>query len=494
MGAIQVSASHQPGAADWPIEEFDGVVQAVAKVLREFVASSRTGQAPVVRQQALEPLALELDLTRWIESGAMSTRQLVGFLRGFLGNSPRLSHPGSLAHQVAVPDIGSIAAELVMAVANSPGAIYEMGPAATATELAVIRWMLTKVGWTDSLGSGSPGGVLTHGGSLGNLTCLLAARARATPEAWVDGVGHSLAVLAPRSAHYSVRRAVSIMGLGTRALHDVAVDAREVIDPDRLPKALHDARRCGRHVVALVANACATSTGLHDPLDEIGQFCNEEGIWFHVDAAHGGSALVSPRERHLLDGIDRADSVVWDAHKLLRTSGLCTAALFRDSRTLRHAFRQDASYLHYEEREAYPDLNRRTLECTKTAMALKVFLNIALRGEKGLATYVEAQYDTTRRIYDAVCRRPEFECLCRPEANILCFRYGDNDQEQIRIREQLLKEGRFHVTSTEVNGSRWLRLTVMNPVTTPESVAHLLIDIVRIARQPKRERLSQEDL
>ncbi len=159
--------------------------------------------------------------------------------------------------------------------------------------------MCEKVGWP-----ADAGGVLTHGGSLATLTVLLAARAVAAPDAWVDGVDGTLAVLAPPGSHYSVKRSVAMLGLGERAMVELEVDEYERIRPDRLGDALERCEAAGLRPMALVAAACATSTGLHDDLESIGAFCREHGIWFHVDAAHGASALLSPAHRHLLNGIE----------------------------------------------------------------------------------------------------------------------------------------------------------------------------------------------
>jgi L-2,4-diaminobutyrate decarboxylase len=334
------------------------------------------------------------------------------------------------------------------------------------------------------------GGALTHGGSLANLTALLAARAAAAPEAWTDGVDGTLAVLAPPSAHYSVKRSVAMLGLGERAVVPLEVDAYERIIPEALPVALE---RAGRRPMALVAAACATSTGLHDDLLAVGRFCREHGIWLHVDAAHGASALLSPRHRDLLRGIEQADSLVWDAHKMLRTSSVCAAVLVRESARLDAAFQQQASYLIYEDpRAAGPDLLARQVECTKAPLGLKIFLNLAWRGERGLGEYVAGQYDKTLRFWEMIEARPGFECLCRPESNILCFRYGRDGDLQVELRERLIGEGRFHLSSTVVNGERWLRMTVMAPATSEATIAELLDAIERLASERRLDEAAGE--
>jgi L-2,4-diaminobutyrate decarboxylase len=463
---------------DWSFAEFRESVIAALRILESYLEKSRDGLEVVVRLAPVADIFPAGELERWIANGSMDVRGFAAFLGRYLDHSTRMFHPGYMAHQVAVPDFPAALGDLVHGTIHNPMAIYEMGPSAVAVELAVIDWMLKKVGWIER-----GGGVLTHGGSLANLTALLAARARTAPDAWHEGVDTDLVILAPPSSHYSVRRAASIMGLGAKAVVPVEVDETEVIRADAVPATVSRVRREGRKIVALVANACATGTGLHDPLEELGRFCRDEDVWLHVDGAHGASALVSEKERHLLRGVELADSLTWDAHKMLRTSGLCTAVLVRQSETLERTFAQNASYLFYETEGPGVDLLHRTVECTKSGLGLKVFLNLAWRGEAGIARYVEEQYALARRIHEKIAARRGFECPCAPEANIVCFRYGADDALQVSIRDRLLAEGRFHVSSTEICGRRYLRLTIIGPQTTEDTIDGLLDAVERLAER-----------
>jgi L-2,4-diaminobutyrate decarboxylase len=461
----------------WDIEEYERTARLAVAAVARYVDRSQAGEGPAVSAPPLAELFDELDLRRLIREGGLGEEGLGAWLDTVLERSTRLHHPGELAHQVATPDSPAALADLVHGAINQPMSIYEMGPAAGVMEAAVVEWMTKRLG----LGAGA-GGVLTHGGSLANLSALLAARAAAAPDAWTDGVEGKLAVLAPPSAHYSVTRSVAMLGLGERAVVPLEVDRYERIVPESLATAVERAEAAGRRPMALVAAACATSTGLHDDLVAVGRFCRERGIWFHVDAAHGASALLSPGHRDLLRGIEQADSVVWDAHKMLRTSSVCAAILVRDAARLDAAFQQEASYLIYDDPQATgPDLLGRQVECTKAPLGMKIFLNLARRGERGLGEYVAGQYEKTLRFWELIEAREGFECLCRPESNILCFRYGDDPGLQVELRERLLEEGRFHLSSTVVNGERWLRMSVMAPATSEATIGELLDAIERLA-------------
>jgi L-2,4-diaminobutyrate decarboxylase len=472
------------GTTDSRERHLDRLGPGVLALLRRYVETSRRGGEPVVRTPPLAELEAVLHLPRGEAPVPADDTQVLDFLRRYLDHSTRMHHPAFLAHQVAVPDEASALADLIHGVSNNGMAIYEMGPAAVAVEMAVLDWMLALAGWPrlrrpEDQGCPGPfaGGVLTNGGSLANLTALLAARAHAAPETWEQGATGDLCVLAPPEAHYSIGRAVGIMGLGTSALVPVTADNRQVIRPDCLPAAARAARAGGRRIMALVAGACSTGPGLYDPLEEIAAFCHEEGIWLHVDGAHGASALLSPTLRSRLRGIDKADSLVWDAHKMLRTSALCAAVLVRDGARLEAAFRQDASYILHDSDRPGVDLITRTVECTKLPLGLKLYLNLLISGEDSLRSYVERQYAVTRRFHDIIAARPGFSCPFPPEANILCFRAPGDDATQLNLRRQLLEKGDFYLSSTEIDGTRYLRMTVMGPETGDAQIEGLLLAI-----------------
>jgi L-2,4-diaminobutyrate decarboxylase len=194
----------------------------------------------------------------------------------------------------------------------------------------------------------------------------------------------------------------------------------------------------------------------------------------HVDAAHGASALLSPSHRQLMSGIERADSITWDAHKLLQVAGLCTAVLARDRGTLDRAFHQEASYLFYDRETEGVDLIAHAVECTKAALGLKLFLELAARGEQGLGEDVAARYALTRRAHALITARPGFNCPYVPETNILCFRFGTDDELQLTLRERLIARGDIHLSSTLIDGRRYLRMTITAPATTEATILHVL--------------------
>jgi len=458
----------------------------VATTLDRQVSRASARETPVLAQRPLATLVEELRLDHFARQGGLEGEVLRDFMARYLGTIINLHHPGYLGHQVAVPHHAAALGALIDGLTNNPMAIYEMGPGAAAIEYFVINWMLGKIGWTpaplelERLGeAGHGGGVLTHGGSLANLTALIAARTAVRPDAWGEGYANDLALLAPGNNHYSIERAVGILGLGTRNIYQVPTDARGAMDPDALPATLGRLRADGRTPLALVANACSTAVGAHDRLRPLGEFCREQGIWFHVDGAHGASALLSPEYRHLLDGVELADSLTWDAHKMLRTSAVCAALLVRDHRALDGAFSQEASYLFHDKEQPGFDFLPRAVECTKSGLGLRFYLVLAALGEAGLADYVERQYRLAAQAYAALSGLKGIEIPVAPESNILCFRLPGPDARQLELRRQILAEGDFYLTSTQFRERRYLRLVFMHPETSLEDVERLMARLRR---------------
>ena len=407
-----------------------------------------------------------------------------------IADSTHLHHPRFVGHQVTAPLPSAALAEMLAALLNNGMAVYEMGPAATAMERAVIDWLSGQIGFGPDAG-----GLLTSGGSVGNLTALLAARqARAGFDAWTEGSagGPPLAVLASGQTHYCVQRAVQIMGWGAEGAVAVPVDDRFRMRPDALEAARECAMRAGRRVIAVVASAASTSTGAFDPLEPIADFCEESGLWLHVDGAHGAAAALSPKYRGLVAGIERADSVVWDAHKMMLMPALVTAVLFRDGARSYEAFAQQASYL-FEGRDPSDEWFNgatRTLECTKRMMGLKLYAALTVHGTAMFSEYVTEMFDLARRFASRVAEAPDFELAVEPEANIVCFRFIGSpaatgpmrDSLQDELRSRVIVDGGFYLVRTALPEGVFLRVTIINPATTDADLAALLDAIREAAR------------
>lgn len=464
---------------------------AVEKML-SYLKESNEGKDKVLQQRPAQDLAKELQLNYWIKNGGISPTDFSKIMDVYLENTQHMHHPRYIGHQVSVPHPMAGVSGLINGISNNPMGIYEMGPAAATMERTVINWLLDKVGWFKgahwsdfSWIEGNGGGVLTNGGSMANLTALSAARSAIAPKAWDEGSPKDLVVLVPAVAHYSIARAISIMGMGKNSVIPVDVDSNERLRPEALLPVYEQVKSAGKRVMAIVANACATSTGLYDPLDEVGHFCETNNLWYHVDGAHGAAALVSPEESGLMKGINRANSMIWDAHKMLQVNALCAAILYKDQQHMGAAFQQKGAYLFHEKEQPGFDLMPYTVECTKSGLGAKLFWTLAAEGEKGMGEFVHLQYQKTKEFHQVFSTHPDFYCPYFPESNILCFaytKYGEDNDLQLAIRNEVTKRGHFYISSTEVHGRRYLRLTVMNKLTTNAHIEALIQEIILVGK------------
>ena len=464
--------------------KFTTDVEIITRALDNFYEKSMSGEGHVIQQLPMDELIADMELSSLVRTGELAGEKLAQFIDKYLSAITRIYHPANIAHQQAVPHYMAALAGLVDNFVSSDGSIYEIGPASVSIEYFLINWLLEKVGWKPApLDPGTAsdqqygGGILTHGGSIANLTALIAARTRTAPDVWEKGNPDNLAILAPAEAHYSIARAVGIMGLGHNSLYPLEVDERGVIIPDRLQDSYLRAQSDGKHIFALVANACSTAAGLYDPIQEIGAFCRERNLWFHVDGAHGGSVLISQKYSHLMAGIDQADSLTLNAHKLMRVTAFCSALLVRDKRDLDGAFTQEASYLFHAKEQPGYDFIHRTIECTKPVLGLKFFMVLAAMGEAGLGEYIDRQLDLTLDAYHYLQSLDDFHCPVKPQSNILCFQVKGLDDGHLELREKLLARGNFYISTTSLHKKRYLRLTLTNPATNMDVIKGLVHEI-----------------
>lgn len=398
--------------------------------------------------------------------------------------SMHLHHPHYVGHQVAPPAPVAALAGLVSGLLNNGMAVYEMGPVATALERVVIQQVAQMIGY-----GSAAGGLMTSGGTLSNLTALLAARQYQVEGAWQGGTTEPLALLVSEEAHYCIDRAVKVMGWGEDGIIKVPTDEHYKLRADQLEACYQQAEANGRRVIAVVGSACTTSTGSYDPLDAIADFCQQHSLWFHVDGAHGAPAAFSSEYRYLVRGLERADSITIDFHKMMMTPAITTGLLFRDEAHSYQTFAQRASYLLNDAEGEWFNSGKRAFECTKRMMSLQVYSILRTYGPAIFTENVDHLYGLARTFAQMIEQRPALELALAPEANIVCFRYvGDGleatalDQLNARIRQEMLEDGKFYIVQTQLRGRHYLRTTLMNVFTT-EAMLSDLLDTVEATAQ-----------
>ena len=407
-----------------------------------------------------------------VESGRLWKESL---LEEVLAQSNRLHDPRYAGHQVAVPLPQLAWLQAATALLNNGMAIDEMGPASSPMEEAVMQELARFMG----LGSASSG-ILCHGGTLANLTALLAARQRkASGNAWKDRSTRPCAVLVSEQAHYCVDRAVRVMGWGAAGTVKVRTLGNHQIDPEALQEAHAEATDQGMEVIAVVGNACTTSTGTFDDLEMLASFAHQNDLWFHVDGAHGAAQIFSERNKAPLTGMERADSVAMDFHKMLGVPALCTGLFYRNGSDAYSAFSQEAAYLYENEQEEWWNLSKRTFECTKRMLSVAVFGIWEAHSNKLWESLVDRLVDRAQSAARAIAQRPYWELFAQPQSNIVCFRLKGADNAA--LRHAMLEHGPHYIVKTVLNGETWLRCTFQNPLTEESDIEALLDRLEELA-------------
>ncbi len=425
---------------------------------------------------------------RFDSTDSNDERSLKELFEAVYHRSIRLHNPRYLGHQISpVLPVTSLASMMSDFLNNGMG-VFEMGVAGTAIERFVVKSLAKKFGFNRSAD-----GVLTSGGTLGNLTALLAARrAKASRDIWKEGTQQQLAVMVSDQAHYCIDKAVRVMGWGEAGVILIPSNEHYQMRCETLEEKLRTATEKGVEVIAVVGSACSTATGSFDDLVAISNFCERNNLWFHVDGAHGAATVYSKKYCKRVTGIERADSITMDFHKLLLTPALATALVFKDGRYGAQNFAQKANYLWNEtiQTDEWHDLARRTFECTKSMVGFKVFSILAMHGEEIFDQNVTAVYRLAELLADMVSKQDDFELATQPKSNIVCFRYippGESEADELnqinaRIRAQLVNHGEFYIVQTKLDGNVWLRTTVANAFTEEKHFSGLLEAIRRFSK------------
>jgi L-2,4-diaminobutyrate decarboxylase len=408
------------------------------------------------------------------------TKSLTDLFSKVLNEGIHLHHPGYMGHQINPPAPSAALGGLLNAFMNNGMAVFEMGVPGTSMERAVINVVARTFGFSDNAN-----GLLCNGGTLANLTALLTARAciSAFP-VWNAGNKSNMALMVSEEAHYCVERAARIMGWGSEGIIKIPVDDQYKMRTNLLPQYLEEAKSKGIEVIAVVGSACSTATGSFDNLKEIGSFCKANNLWFHVDGAHGAANAFSEDWKFLVEGIETADSVAMDFHKMLLAPSLITALVLNDGRKQFKTFAQHAHYLWENDASfEWHNVAKRSFECTKSMLSLPVYTLLYQYGTSLFSAYINRVNNLCQYIYGQFLTNNSWEVPVPPSCNIICFRFLPTKSTHLMdinhlnkyIREQIILGGKFYIVQTVLSENVFLRLSITNALTT-EADLDTLID------------------
>ncbi|MFF5971822.1 pyridoxal phosphate-dependent decarboxylase family protein [Streptomyces sp. NPDC012769] len=459
------------------------VTEGVERVARKL-ATTR-GPFTGVTPAELAPVVDAVDLDRPLGDAAAALDELEDV---YLRDAVYFHHPRYLAHLNCPVVIPAVLGEAVLSAVNSSLDTWDQSAGGTLIERKLIDWTTGRIG----LGPLADG-VFTSGGTQSNLQALLLAR----EETGTKDLS-KLRIFSSECSHFSVQKSATLLGLGADAVISIPVDRHRRMQSVVLAAELEACRAEGLIPMAIVATAGTTDFGSIDPLPEIAALAAEYGAWMHVDAAYGCGLLASPTRRHLLDGIERADSVTVDYHKSFFQPVSSSAVLVRDGATLRHAT-YHADYLNPRRTlaEQIPNQVDKSLQTTRRFDALKLWMTLRVMGADGVGELFDEVCDLARAGFELLAADPRYDVVVEPQLSTLVYRYipeavtspADIDRANLYARKALFASGEAAVAGTKVDGKQYLKFTLLNPETTVADIAAVLDLIAGHAEQYLGENL-----
>ncbi len=432
----------------------------------------------------------------FLPDAGLTPDAVLGKLGEIVSNSISVSDPNTAAHLHPPPLLTALAAEVVISALNQSMDSFDQAPMATVLEQKFLQWLVAEAG----LPSGAAG-TFTSGGTQSNYMGLLLARdaflkSRLQWSAQKRGLpaqASQMRILCSEVAHFTVEKSAAQLGLGTDAVVRVAVDNEFRMRPESLRIALDGMRDQDLLPFAVVATAGTTDFGSVDPLSEIAALAKAAGAWLHVDAAYGGVLLFSGRHREKLNGVDSADSVSMDFHKLFWQPIPASAFLLRDARNF-ELIELHADYLNPEthDEQGIPNLVTSSLQTTRRFDVLKLWFSFQLLGREKLGAMIDRTIELASFAARAVSSS-SLQLVHGGSLSTVVFRYVpagtglDVDELNAAIRQRLFDQGIAVIGHTRVRGRQCLKFTFMNPSVSEGQIEVLVGAVVQCGRQLEKE-------
>lgn len=433
---------------------------------------------------SLTPLELKERLSLALTAKPQTDHQLQQDLQNYLQYAVGTLDPHFMNQLFSGLQPWALAGEMLATVTNTTMATYEASPVATLMERELVQHLCQFAGWKNG------DGIMVTGGSNANLVGMLMARNQLFPDYKKTGVnGARLVAFVSEEAHYSFGKAANIMGLGTDNIRAVAADEQGRMSPEALKAAIKESRAHGEQPFFIAATAGTTVLGEFDPIDELSVIAREEKIWLHVDGAWGGSVLVSRKHRHLMKGIENADSLGWDTHKMLGTGLVSSFFLTPHANALRSSHGGGgADYIFHASDAGSWDLGPSSLQCGRKADAIKVWFAWRAMGDEGLENYVNTLFTHAQTAATLIKQTAGLELVCEPTSLNVCFRvkrpqHLPSSQWHRSLREHLMKKGQAMVNMATRKDDSFIRLITAHPEQTEPLLRTLFLDLLNASEE-----------
>jgi aromatic-L-amino-acid decarboxylase len=354
---------------------------------------------------------------------------------------------------------------MLAATLNVNHMLWRSSPAGTELEQVTMNWLRQWLGLPEEFF-----GVIYDTASMSTLHALVAARELAAPELRTRGGGAGLVVYCSEQAHSSVEKSAITIGIGQENVRKIPVDDAYRMRAGALEQALAEDTAAGRRPVCVVATVGTTAVTAVDPVPVIADIAARHGVWLHVDAAYGGAVALVDGLRHLMAGVERADSVVFNPHKWLLTPIDLSAFYTRHPAVLKQAFSLVPAYLATDDSTRAVNFMDYGVQLGRRFRSLKLWFVMRAYGRRGLAALIERHCAWAREFAGWVEADGRFEVVAPVNFSVVCFRHRAGDDATRQLMEAINASGLAFLSGTTLGGRFVLRLAIGNFQTTGEDV------------------------
>lgn len=445
-----------------PPEEFRQAGYAVVDWITDYLKNIR--DYPVLAQVNPGDLIDRLPLSA-PETGEPIEAILDDFRREVVPAITHWNHPRFMAYFSVSGSAPGILGEMLAAAINTNHMVWKSNPAATELEQVALDWLRQWIGLPPEFF-----GIIYDTASVSTMHAIAAAREFADPEARTAGASRDLTLYTSEQAHSSVEKGAIAIGVGQNNVRKIAADGEFRMRADLLREAIAADRAAGKRPFCVVATVGTTSTTSIDPVPEIADIAAENGLWLHVDAAYGGSAAVADEFRHVLNGAERADSLVTNPHKWLFTPMDLSAFYTRRPDILKRAFSLVPEYLKTADNPRALNMMDYGVPLGRRFRALKLWFIMRYFGREGVAANIRNHVAWARELAGQIAAHPCFEVAAPVPFSLVCFRYRGSDDDNRALLERLNATGKVFLSHTALNGRFTIRLAIGNIGMTRDDV------------------------
>lgn len=477
------------------IIEKDGQIRSkflteLVKLLDQYIHAEYRRTSKVLDFHHPHQLKEIMDHCLHIDRDPKNLEEILSDCRETLKYCVKTGHPRFLNQLSTGLDVIGIAGEMLTSTSDTNMFTYEVAPVFTLIEEIVLEKMLGCIGWSDGEAIFAPGGAIS------NLYGMLAARHSRFPEIKRKGMSVTgrIVVFTSKQSHFSVNKAAMLLGIGQDNVIAIDCDARGKMMVGDLRSKVKTALTYEQIPLMVNATCGTTILGAYDPVGEIADICEEFDMWLHVDGAWGGAALLSDRHKHLLTGINRANSMTWNPHKMMGTPLQCSAILLREKGILMDVNQTGATYLYHKDKhyDTSFDTGDKSIQCGRHNDVFKLWLMWRSKGDDGFRDQIDSFFNLSKYLVAEIKKRPRFQLvLDEIEGPNVCFWYipptlatnewkneewkAQLNQVAPKLKALMMEEGTIMVTYQPLRDlPNFFRIAISNPALTKTDLDFVL--------------------